>query len=128
MDLTNFIMDIYSYLLGLIFNMFVLIFDMFVVSFDMFLLISYQSDLNSNQFDLNLGLIIYSYSGQFASTATKASSSTSRNLLCRLQLRGGFSEPMLYALFALILIPVGLNDLGFRLPYDHCWHLDGALL
>ena len=35
---------------------------------------------------------------------------------------------MLYALFALILIPVGLTDLGFRLPYDHCWHLDGATL
>ena len=32
--------------------------------------------------------IIYSYSGQFASTATRASSSTSRNFLCRLQLRG----------------------------------------
>ena len=35
---------------------------------------------------------------------------------------------MLNALFALILIPVGLNGLGFRLPYDHCWHMDGAPL
>ena len=35
---------------------------------------------------------------------------------------------MLHALFALILIPVGLNGLGFRLPYDHCWHMDGAPL
>ena len=35
---------------------------------------------------------------------------------------------MLHALFALILIPAGLNALGFRLPYDTCGHLDGALL
>ena len=35
---------------------------------------------------------------------------------------------MLYALFALILIPVGLNALGFRPLYDHRWHLDGAPL
>ena len=67
--------------------MFVMIFDMFVVSFDLLLLIFYQSALNSNQFDLNLGLIIYSYSGQFASTATRASSPTSRSFPCRLQLR-----------------------------------------
>ena len=61
--------------------MFAMIFDTFVVSFDMFLFISYQSDANFNQFDLNFGLIIYSYSGQFASTATKASSSTSNSFL-----------------------------------------------
>ena len=35
---------------------------------------------------------------------------------------------MLYALCALILILVELNALGFRLPYDHRWHLDGAPL
>ena len=88
MDLTDYDLNIYSYLLDLIFNMFVLIFDIFVVSFDMFLLISYQFDLNFNQFDLNFGLTIYSYSGQFASTATRASSPTSRNFLCKVQLRG----------------------------------------
>ena len=27
-----------------------------------------------------------------------------------------------------LFIPVGLNDLGFRLPNDHLWHLDGAPL
>ena len=35
---------------------------------------------------------------------------------------------MLHALFALILIPAGLNALGFRPPYGPCGHLDGALL
>ena len=35
---------------------------------------------------------------------------------------------MLYALFALILIPVGLNALDFRPPYDPSGHLDGAPL
>ena len=35
---------------------------------------------------------------------------------------------MLYALFALILIPVGFDALGFRLPNDHRWHLDGSPL
>ena len=65
----------------------VLILDMFVSSFDMFLLIFYKSDLNFDQFDLNFGLIIYSYSGQFASTATTASSPSPRNVLCRLQIR-----------------------------------------
>ena len=45
---------------------------MFVLSFDMFLLI-YQSDLNFDLFDLNFGQTIYSYSGQFASTAMMAS-------------------------------------------------------
>ena len=79
MDLTVYDLNIYFYLLDLIFNMFVLIFDMIVVRFDMLLLISYQSGLNSNQFDLKLGLIIFSYSGQFVSTATRASSSTSQN-------------------------------------------------
>ena len=74
--------------MDLIFNMSILNLDMFVVSFDMFLLIYYQSDLNFDQFDLNFGQVIYSYSGQFASTATTASSSSSRNFLCRLQLRG----------------------------------------
>ena len=48
----------------------------------------YKSDLNFDQFDLNFGLIIYSYSGQFASTATTASSPSPRNVLCRFQLRG----------------------------------------
>ena len=53
----------------------------------MFLLISYQSNLNFDQFDLNFGQIIYSYSGQFASTATTTSLSSSRDFLCRLKLR-----------------------------------------
>ena len=66
----------------------VLILDMFVSSFDMFLLIFYKSDLNFDQFDLNFGLAIYSYSGQFASTATTASAPSPRNVLCRFQLRG----------------------------------------
>ena len=73
-DLSDYDLNIYSFLLDLVF-------DMFVVSFDMSLLIFCQSELNSNQFDLNFGLIIYSYSGQFASTATKASSSTSNSFL-----------------------------------------------
>ena len=67
----------------------VLILDMFVSISDMFLLIFYKSDLNFDQFDLNFGLIIYSYSGQFASTATTASAPSSRNVLCRFQLQGG---------------------------------------
>ena len=33
--------------------------DMFVLSFDMVLLIYYQSDVKFDQFDLNLGQIIY---------------------------------------------------------------------
>ena len=107
-SLTTYDLNIYSYLLDLIFNMFVLIFDMFVVSFDMFLLIPCQSDLN-------FGLIIYSYSGQFASTATRASSSTSRNFLCRLQLRGESWGDAIH-LVDCIFIPAGLNDLGFCLP------------
>ena len=87
-DISDYDLNIYSYLLDLIFNMVVLTFDMFVVNFDVFLLIFYQSDVNFDQFDLNSGLIIYSYSGQFASTASRASSSTSRSFLCRSQLRG----------------------------------------
>ena len=55
--------------------------DMFVLSFDKFLMISYQSDLNFDQFDLNFGQVIYSYSGQFASTATSASSPSPHNFL-----------------------------------------------
>jgi hypothetical protein len=48
-----------------------------------------MSDLNIDQFDVNFGLAIFISYGQFASTATWASSSsTSRNFLCRLQLRG----------------------------------------
>ena len=47
-----------------------------------------MSDLNIDQFDVNFGLVIFISYGQFASTATRASSSTSRNFLCRLQLRG----------------------------------------
>ena len=74
--------------MDLIVNMFILIFDKFVVSFDMILLIPYQFDLNFDKFDLNLGQIIYSYSGMFASTTTRAFSSSSQNFLCRLQLRG----------------------------------------
>ena len=87
-ELTDYDLNIYADLLELIFNMSILNLEMFVVCFDMFSLISYQSDLNFDQFDLNFGQIIYSYSGQFASTATTASSSSSRNFLCRLQLRG----------------------------------------
>ena len=34
---------------------------------------------------------------------------------------------MLHALFAVILIPAGLDALNFRSPYDPCGHLDGAL-
>ena len=49
--------------------------------FDMF-------DLSFNQFDLNFGLVIYYLYSQFTSSATRAPSSTSRNFLCRLQLRG----------------------------------------
>ena len=56
--------------------------------FDMFVLIFYQSDLNIDQFDMNFGLTFFNYSGQFASSATRASSSTSRTFLCRLQLSG----------------------------------------
>ena len=55
--------------------------DLLDVIFDM-------SDLNIDQFDVNFGLAIFISYGQFASTATRASSSTSRNFLCRLQLRG----------------------------------------
>ena len=33
--------------------------------------------------------------------------------------QGGFSETVLHALFALILIPAGLNALGFRPPHAH---------
>ena len=61
---------------------------MFVLIFDMFLLIYYQSDLNFDQFELNFGQTIYSYPGQFASTATTASSSFPRNFLCSFQLKG----------------------------------------
>ena len=49
--------------------------------FDMF-------DVNFNQFDLNFGLISYHLYGQFTSSATRASSYTSRNFLCRLQVTG----------------------------------------
>ena len=42
------------------------------------------SDLNIDQFDVNFGLVIFISYGQFASTATRASSSTSRNFICRL--------------------------------------------
>ena len=55
--------------------------DLLDVFFDM-------SDLNIDQFDVNFGLAIFDSYGQFASTATRASSSTSRFFLCRLQLRG----------------------------------------
>ena len=61
---------------------------MFDLISDLFVFIFYQSGLNPGQFDLNLVLIIFFYSGQFTSSATGASSSTSRNFLCRLQLRG----------------------------------------
>ena len=89
-ELTDYDLNIYAYLLELIFNMSILNLEMFVVCFDMFSLISYQSDLNFDQFDLNFGQIIYS--GQFASTATTASSSSPRNFLCRFQLRGIHGE------------------------------------
>ena len=62
--------------------------DLLDMIFDMFVLIFYQSDLNIDQFDGNFDLAIFICYGQFASTATRASSSTSRNFLCRLQLRG----------------------------------------
>ena len=80
-------LNIYADLLDLILNMSILNLDIFVVSFDMFLLSCYQSALNFGQFDLIFGQIIYSYSGQFACTATTASSSSSHNFLCRLQSR-----------------------------------------
>ena len=92
----------------------VLILDMFVLSFDMFLLIFYKSDLNFDQFDLNFGLIIYSYSGQFASTATTASSPSPRNVLCRFQLRGIRGE--LPTPSCLYLYSPGGNGAGLRLP------------
>ena len=47
-----------------------------------------MSDLKTDQFDVNFGLAIFICYGQFASTATRASSSTSRKFLYRLQLRG----------------------------------------
>ena len=89
-ELTDHDLNIYSDLLDLILNMSILNLDKLVLSFDMFLLSYYQSDLNFDQFDLNFGQIIYSYSGQFASTATTASSPTPRNLLRRFHLREGF--------------------------------------
>ena len=56
--------------------------DMLDMIFDM-------SDLNIDQFDVNFGLAIFISYSQFASTATWASSSsTSRNFLWKLQLRG----------------------------------------
>ena len=64
-----------------------------------------MSDLNIDQFDMNFGLTFFIYYGQFASTATRASSSTSRDFL-QVIAQAGFSETMLLALFALILIPL----------------------
>ena len=106
MDLTDYDLNIYSHLLDLILNMFVLIFDIFVVSFDMFLLITYQPDLSIDQFGVNFGLIIYSYSGQFASTATRASSSTSQKFSVGYS-SGGILGKMLYALLLVSLFLSG---------------------
>ena len=97
--------------------------DMFVLSFDMFLLIYYQSDLNFDQFDLNFGQIIYSYSGQFASTATTASSPSPRNFLCRFQLRGdswGVAN-------ALLLVSLFSRGEWRRSPSSlgHSWYSEG---
>ena len=92
--------------------------DMCVSSFDMFLLIYYQSDLNFDQFDLNFGQIIYSYSGQFASTATTASSSSPRNFLCRFQLRGdswGVAQRLVACIF---ILPGGMAQVSvFLKPF-----------
>ena len=69
---------------------------------------------------------------QFASTATWASSSsTSRNVLLRLQLRGGFAGTMLHALFALILIPFVLCVLmALHLPLSPtaCIPIEGGVV
>ena len=106
-ELIDYDLNIYSDLLDLIFNMSILNLDMFVLSFDMFLLIYYQSDLNFDQFDLNFGQIIYSYSGQFASTATTASSPTPRNFLRRFHLRGGIRGELPNALLLVSLFSRG---------------------
>ena len=79
----------------------------------MFLLIYNQSDLNFEQFDLNFDQIIYSYSGEFVSTATTVSSSFSRNFTCGLQLRGIRGE-LLYALLLIFLLSRG-NGAGLRI-------------
>ena len=105
-------LNIYCDLLDLIFNMSILNLDMFVLSFDMFLLIYYQSDLYFNQFDLNFGQIIYSYSGQSASTATTASSPSTRNFLCRFQLRGdswGVAQRLVACIF---ILPGGMAQVS----------------
>ena len=105
-ELTDYDLNIYSDLLDLIFNMSILNLDMFVLSFDMFLLIYYQSDLNFDQFDLNFGQIIYSYSGQFASTATTASSSSPRNFSAGFS-SGGIRGELPYALLLVSLFSRG---------------------
>ena len=92
--------------------------DMFVLSFDMFLLIYYQSDLNFDQFDLNFGQIIYSYSGQFASTATTASSSSPRNFLCRFQLRGDSWGVAIRLVACIFILPGGMAQVSvFLRPF-----------
>ena len=117
-ELIDYDLNIYSDLLDLIFNMSILNLDMFVLSFDMFLLIYYQSDLNFDQFDLNFGQIIYSYSGQFASTATTASSSSPHNFLCRFQLRGdswGVAQRLVACIF---ILPGGMAQVSvFLRPF-----------
>ena len=70
---------------------------------------------------------------QFASTATWASSSsTSRNVLLRLQLRGGFAGTMLHALFALILtysfVLCVLMALHLPLSLGACIPIEGGVV
>ena len=81
-------------------------------------MIYYQSDLNFDQFDLNFGQIIYSYSGQFASTATTASSSSPHNFLCRFQLRGdswGVAQRLVACIF---ILPGGMAQVSvFLRPF-----------
>jgi len=74
------------------FMMFVLILMMIVSILDLFDMIYSMSDLNFDQFDLNHGLIIYSYSGQFTSSAASSSASWTRNFLSVGYSSGGSSR------------------------------------
>jgi hypothetical protein len=72
--------------------MFFSILMMFVLILDLFDMIYSMSYLNFDQFDLNQGLIIYSYSGQFMSSAASSSASWTRNFLSVGYSSGGISR------------------------------------
>jgi hypothetical protein len=95
--------------------------------FDMFVLIFYLSDLNIDQFDMNFGLTFSIYYGQFASTAARASSSTSPNFSSGYSsggILGNDAEcPVCFDPYS-----CRIECLGFPSSSCPCGYLDGAPL